>query len=263
MPRRVRDNESKDETQRPTAASFVTNEQDSGYAGPDSLFTFRMVQEPLLLSNVASTLRAVSRLYTKLWLIHQNYASDVVAYATTHDTGYADQVQLTVARITQNSPLTVVVMVSEALGKALASLIDAVTQTPQRYQWARQQVEYALQENQAQLHALKTQTQIQSRQSRMQAREHELALQERQLALQAQLLQVKMKEVQLRESQVNMQMHLRNVALQQALLEVERLNPSASLEARKMMAQALMEEILELSSSTGLVVESVWPRESA
>lgn len=256
MPRRLRGNEPKDDT-------GTTNTQASGHASPDSLLMFRLVQEPLLLSNVASTLRAVSRLHTKLWLIHQNYGTDVVAYATTHDTGYADQVTLPVASITQNSPLTVVVIVSEAVGRALASLIDAIAQTPQRYQWAKQQVEHALKENQAQLNALHLQTQIQSKQSRMEARERELALQERQLALQAQLVQVKMQEVELRESQVHMQLHIRDVALQQALLEVERLNPSASLEARKMMAQALMEELLEISSSTGLVVESVRPRESA
>lgn len=234
----------------------------SGGSG-DALLTLRIEEEPITLFNLAITVTAVTRLHTKLWLIEQYRSSDVVQYATTHDTRLTQAAKLTAASITQNSPLTIVLIVSAALGNALASLIDAVAHTPQRLQMEKLRVDNALLEHEAQAMRLEQEAQHFKEMSSLAAREKALAIRERELALQQQEEYLKLQQVSVQQSLLNLEIEVRKRALDQALLEVERLNPSASPEAKQMLAQSLMEELLQLGTSTGLIVDSVKPRQSA
>jgi hypothetical protein len=239
-------------------------------AALDSVLTLRIDQEPLMVSNMATVLTAVTRLHAKLWLIEQNRGADVMEYAMTHDRLVTEEAKLTALSITQNSPVTIKLLISAKLGKALASLIDAVTQARHRYQLAKLEVErmqLALQaEGQKRLAVARAEAaelQEAKRERDFLKRERELRLREREVELQRRTTVVQSEELAMRELLVNIQMNIRKHALEQAILEVEQLNSSAALETREMMAQSLMEELLQFSATVGLAVVQLEPKKSA
>jgi hypothetical protein len=258
MPRQIRGGIPKDDIPSqgsPNIGIPVTND--------DGLLTLRIDEQPLTLLNVAATLTAITRLHTKLWLIERRRSLDLVYYASTHDNRFTEEAKLTAVSITQNSPLTIVLTVSEALGKALASLIDAVAHTRQRYQMEKLRVDNAKLEHEAQVMRLKQEAQTLTELSSLATREKAVSIRERELRLKEQEANIKLQELQVRQNLLNVEVWLRKQALDLAVYQVERLYPSASLEAKEMMAQALMEELLQLGNSAGLTVYSFKPRQSA
>lgn len=226
----------------------------------EALFTLRIEQEALLLSDVAAIFTAVTQLHTKLLLIslkgRLHSSRDLIEYLTTNNHLLERVANLTVASITTNSPLTLVVVVSEAVGKALASLIDAVSQSRIRYDMAKLELE------EARRAAIQQRVQIEL-EMQQQAEAHEIAMSERRIELQARWLQLG----------AQAQAHIDDDSyreidkmhhLSEACMEViNQLHPEAEVETRQMFRQAVMNNLLDLFNHTGLVAESVTRRESA
>lgn len=226
----------------------------------DALFTLRIEQEPLLLSEVAAIFTAVTQLHTKLSLIslkgHLHSSRDLIEYLTTNNPILERVANLTVASITTNSPLTVVLVVSEALGKALASLIDAVSQTRIRYDKMKLELE------QSRLAIAQQHAQIRW-QLQQQSDEHAMAMRERLLHLQLQLLELETQELVQRDAQIGIEMDIKRLLTEEGMEIIAQLHPETEVETRQMFMQAVMNDLLNLYNHNGIVVESVKPRKSA
>ncbi len=238
----------------------------------NSVFTFRIEEEPLFLTDVAAIFTAMTQLHVKLTLIDwaNNYdvnISSVVEYLTTDGSRRRRQreraVNLTVASITKNSPLTISVFVSEALGKALSSIIDAVSQSGIRYKKAKLENEKAeLELEQAKALAVHQNAQL-ALQLKQQSEVHDMAMIERLIEMQSRILELESQQVLQRGVAYDTEQDNLHRISEAAIAVVSQLHPRAEVETRQLLAQAVMNNLIDLCNYSGLVVESVKPRESA
>src|SRR5437588_968578 len=68
--------------------------------------SLRILEEPLTLQNLATTLSALTELSTKYWLTSQGRFADLIEYVQTHDPRFADAAHVVISKITHHSPVT-------------------------------------------------------------------------------------------------------------------------------------------------------------
>ncbi len=153
--------------------------------------------------------------------------------------------------------------VSEALGKALSSIIDAVSQSGIRYKKAKLENEKAeLELEQAKALAVHQNAQL-ALQLKQQSEVHDMAMIERLIEMQSRILELESQQVLQRGVAYDTEQDNLHRISEAAIAVVSQLHPRAEVETRQLLAQAVMNNLIDLCNYSGLVVESVKPRESA
>lgn len=227
----------------------ILNSGRRGDAPRDAFLTLRVVQEPLLASNLASILATITELHAKCVLIKQGRFADVANLIQTHSLhDMASLAPLPVVSISQNSPVKIVLNVGEQVGQALASIIDAIVQVPYRLEAARL-------ENQTRQADLR----IRQEHARELAQQRALSRQQQQLAMKRAEVELEKQFLELEEARLAFRTRRIDVAWHQAQLAVEQLEPNAAEPVKEMFARMLLPDILQLGNADGLTMESFSP----
>ena len=222
----------------------------------------------LELSDVVNILTAVVRVYVKLYLLRGQSPASVVEYAANPASPLMRQVTRTnsptVLRMTMNSPATFVLGVSEVVGLALKSLIDAVSQARIRYDRAKldlKRAEVALARDDAKW---ELRQKMQELELMKQADEHRMAMLERTLDLQARIQALITQDDKARQAEYFAQMDMRKHITDACQHILAQEHPGASEELQEVLTQAFTEDLFELAEhSPKLTAESLQPRKSA
>lgn len=216
------------------------------------------------LADLANIFSAVVRVYVKLVLLRDQSPASVMEYATHPSPHLTQNNSPTVIRITMNSPVTLVLSVSESVGKALASLIDAVSQARIRYDKAKlelKRTEVALARDDAEWELRQAMHELALTK---QADEHRAAMQERAFELQARAEALRTQERKTQDAEVTAMLHMRTHITDTCLQTLAQLHPSASEEMKQVLAKAFLQDLLELAEyGSKLTVESMKPLKPA
>ena len=223
--------------------------EERGAAGTEAEVRLRIVEEPLTAHNVAIVFTALTDLYTKLVLLKREMVGDLVYFNQTHDPSYYVDTPLIISSMTQNSPVSIVLNVGPAIGKALESIIDAVTLTPARLKAAKLANELIVQRAHAQ------RAEARARGVNLEAASH-LALEQARVEYEREALKLERERLELHEQRLR-------VTLQTARMITDMMAPKTAADAREMIAQSLLPEIMQLRAARGLIVDRDHPRKLA
>ncbi len=205
-----------------------------------TIISLRIAEEPLTAHNLETTLSALTGLHTKCWLNHQGRYADLIDYAQTRNTRSAQEANLIITKITQNSPVDLRLDVGLAsIGDAIRTAIDAVVLTPHRIKEAK----------------LKNRASESEAQQKERAAQAALADQEqaRQLAAERAALELERERLAVQRERLALEHERVKSALDTAMVMVERLHPNAVEPVTKaMLAQTLVPQLLQLGGSSGV-----------
>ncbi len=205
-----------------------------------TIISLRIAEEPLTARNLETTLSALTALHTKCWLIHHGRYADLIDYAQTRNARFAQEANLILTKITQNSPVDLRLDVGLAsIGDAIRTAIDAVVLTPHRIKEAK----------------LKNRASESEAQQKERAAQAALADQEqaRQLAAERAALELERERLAVQRERLALEYERVQAALDTAMVMVERLHPDAVDPAiRAMLAQPLVTQLLQLGGIHGL-----------
>jgi hypothetical protein len=200
-----------------------------------SALHIRITEAPLIAHNFTTIISALTELHTKAWLIQQRRFPDLLNYAHTHDIRFTKEANLTIGKLTHNSPTQVELILNPTtlaaaagavvtLAGALKIAIDNIGQTSLRLK--EKELDREIRRQAAQ----------QARQTTAQK-----AGQERQKAQ----LEIARKRLEVEKNRVE-------VALETASKMVDTLRSGIDKETKGMLEQALLPSLLQLSSTEGL-----------
>ncbi len=201
------------------------------------ILRMRILEKPLTAQNLTTIISALTELSTKYWLIAKGRFADLIEYTQTHNSRFAEEANVVVAKVTYNSPFNMdwkVDLSAPSVAEALVTTIDGITQAPQRLK----QKEL---ENQA-----KTQEIQQAEQQA--AHEQQMALLERE----QRRLEIEKQRLEILEKQLEVQKKGIEYALEIAGKVVDLLHPSADPATRAMEIQALLPNLVQLQNGKGL-----------
>jgi len=226
--------ESEKDILRGLEANFLETKQ---LSEEPSTIHIRIVEEPLTPHNLTTIISALTELSTKFWLIAKHRFDDLIEYSQTHDVRFIEDAELAITRITYNSPFSMdwkIDLSAPSVAEAIVSTIDGITQR-------RARLEKAELENQAKAQEIKEieQKSAQERQRVALEREkQELEIESQRLALLTKRLEVQKKGIE--------------YALDIAGKAARVLHPHADAEARAMIIQTLLPNILQIQNGKGL-----------
>lgn len=238
--------EAPNEEKSVSASSDVTASQLNGeniLLGEISLQTFRIriTETPLTAHNLGTIVSTLAELSTKCWLIRQGRFAELMEYTQTHDSRFAEEVPVVITKVTFNSPMNMdwkVELSATNVADALVTAIDGITH-------AKKRLEKAELENQAKAQEVKQAVQKAGQEHQMAllaAEEQRLEIEERRLALLEKRLEVQKKEIE--------------YALELAGKMVDTLYPNVGQEAKPILIQALLPNLLQLGNVKGLELNS-------
>lgn len=202
-----------------------------------TIFSIRIIEEPLTAQNVATLVSAFTEFYVKCWLIAQHRFADLVEFTQTHAQQFSEEAGLVISKISYNSPLNIDWKVDasmQGLVDALVTAVDGVAQTRQRYEKA--ELENREKEQQINQQALKADKEIQGMEL-----ENEKAT-----------LEIEKQRLELLEKRLDVQKKGIEYALEIARKTVDVLHPNADSETRAMIIQTLLPNILQFQNGKGL-----------
>ena len=197
----------------------------------------RILEEPLTSHNLASIISALTEFTTKCWLISTGRLADLIEYTQTHNIRFAEEAHTIITKVTYNSPLNIdwtVDISAPSVAEAIVTTIDGITQRKAKL------VKSEL-ENQAKAQAFREAEQKAEQEQQLGLLEQEkqrLEIEGQRLALLEQRLEVQKKGIEF--------------ALEIACKTVDVLHPNADAEARTMLIQTLLPNILQLQNGKGL-----------
>src|SRR2546428_13926856 len=91
-----------------------------------SALHIRIVEEPLTAQNFTTIITAITKLYTKVWLIQQGRFSDLINYAQTRDIRFTKEANLTIGKLAHDSPALVELLLNPPTLAATATVALAL-----------------------------------------------------------------------------------------------------------------------------------------
>lgn len=202
-----------------------------------TIFSIRILEEPLTAQNVATLLSAFTEFYVKCWLIAQKRFADLMEYTQTHALQFSEEAGLVISKISYNSPLNIDMKVDMSIKGLVDGLVTAVDGVAQ----ARQRQEKAELENRGKEQEIQQQTVKADKEIQGMLLEHEKAA-----------LEIEKQRLELLEKRLEVQKKGIEYALEIAGKTVDALHPSADAETRAMIIQALLPNILQFQNGQGL-----------
>ncbi len=199
--------------------------------------------------NFTSILSALTELHTKVWLIQQGRFPDLLNYAQTHDVRFTKEANLTIGKLTHNSPALVELILNPptlaaasgavvTLAGALKIAIDNIGQTSLRFKEKELEIEIKRQEAQ-QARKIGAQKAVQERQKT-------------QLEIEKLQLEIEREQLEIGRAQLEVEKNRVDVALETASKLVEAVRPGIDKETKGMLEQTLLPNLLQLSTIEGL-----------
>lgn len=213
---------------------------------PHITIRIRITEEPLTARNLATIISALTKLYTKCWLIQQGRFDDLVEYAQTYNLQFDEEAHLGIAKISYNSPALIDFLISSAsiasattLALALKIGIDAVAGWRERQRRVTiqndaldQKIEQAKREADVLLDDKKQDKQIKAGEAYIKQQNDLIELERNRLKLQQEQLEFAVKRIER--------------ALETAQKMVDVLNPQADTNTKAIVSRTLINNMLEL-----------------
>jgi Pentapeptide repeats (8 copies) len=211
--------------------------------------SIRITEEPLTAKNFSTIISTLTELYTKALLIQQGRFSDLVNYAQTHDIRFAKEANLTIGKLSHDSPALIELLLNPTtlaaaagavvtLAGALKIAIDNVGQTQLRYKATEL-------ENQKKELEIKIREQEAQQKSDLEKQQTQLELEKQRLEMEKQQLEIERQRLEVEKNRVE-------IALETAGKMVDALRPGIDVETKGMLMQTLLPNLLQLGHAQGL-----------
>jgi AraC-like DNA-binding protein len=190
----------------------------------------RIEEQPLTAQNLSIIISALTELSTKYWLIAKGRFADLIEYTQTHNSRFAEEAQVIIAKISYNSPFSMdwkVDLSAPSVAEALVITIDGITQRRERLEKAK----------------LENQTKAQEIKEAEQKAEQEN---------QAARLELEQRRLEVLEKELEIQKKGIEYALEIAQKVVDTLHPGADPATRAMEIQVYLPNIIQLQNGKGV-----------
>lgn len=208
----------------------------------------RINEIPLKPQNLVNIVSAFTEIYTKCWLIVRGRFADLIEYSQTRNGRFADEANLVISKVTQNSPINIDWKLDaspQGLILALATGVEAIAQIPRRIESAT--LDNRAKELTLKLKELEAQEDLTDKE---QARQ--IAAQKAELERQATLLGIERQRLELIAKRLEIEKMRIDYVLEIAGNMVTILRPSADEETKVMLLQTLIPSLLQLGEGRGL-----------
>lgn len=211
-----------------------------------------ITEEPLTAHNLITIITAITELHTKCWLIQQNRFSELIEYAQSHTSRFVEEANLGIATLRYNSPVLIDFLVGSGsiagtatLALALKTAIDAIVQTPLRFQASKL-------ENQKKALEIKIRDQEAQQSQQIAVQKSELERQKTQLELAQQRLELAQQQLEVDRQQLEVEKNRVEIAFEIANRMVDILHPGVDTATKGMLVQPLLHNLLQLGNAKGL-----------
>ncbi len=203
----------------------------------NALLVIRILEEPLTTQNLTTIISSLTELYTKYWLIGKERFADLIEYTQTHDIRFVKETQLTIAKMTHNSPADIkfnIDLSASNIAIAIGTAIDGVVQTKQRLE----KVELEIKEKVQVIEYARQKADQESKATLLEQEKQELAIERERLEVLEKRLEVQKKGIEF--------------ALEIASKTINMLQPNADEQTKAMAIQTLLPTLLQMSNGKGL-----------
>jgi hypothetical protein len=186
-------------------------------------------------------------LSTKYWLISRGRFADLIEYTQTHNPRFGEEANITVGKITHNSPLDINLNLSARnVAEALVMTIDGIAQIGARVKKAELEVE----EKEQELDQARQKADHEQQMDELEREKQRLEIEKQRLELQKQQLEMQRLQLELQKKSIE-------YAIEMAGSVVDMLHPGMDSDTRSMAIQAVLPNWIQLQNMP--VIETVLP----